>query len=679
MVSTRRQSRARTGIEEDPNRVIAVVTGANRQVYLLSPGGYGFGICQQLLTNLSLPSSVPMRASTPQQSALAPSLQHLLQSPKSAEPTKSSPPNTTLTIILACRSETKALEARDRLIFGHLEELAKRKKEGKVGEKPGWREGLRIEWEGLDLDSPGGKYGALAFCEKLGEKYPHITTLYLNAGMGAFAGLSYYKFIKQICLEGMLVALSQPNYNEEIQGATTEDGERGLVWATNVLAPYIMVKELIPLLRRSPVDLPFSPRVIYTSSGTAWYSKLAKHPLDDYMLLDYPSTYGASKYMGDLAMAALDKEYGEVESEGDAGSTRKGRGEENVREVRVLTVDPGCVATNFFAAGLGTIMWWVKIKMFFNWCLFYFARLIGSPYHPVYASEGALPMLYAALIPALYLLPPSPPAPAQKYKVISTRWGKTKVGYGEVDQWERAEEEGLGRGVVERYLIATLNGVHAGKQGNDIRELHAKLSQTINHPIQPPIYRPIPPSTSISNSIASTGMPPPAPASSWNTPPPNTGFFLSGSPLGGVNGEGGFHPTGGGMGTNGVNGGFGFGDNEEEVGGAEGAWPSVPLPNRAFAPQPAYPSDSQNQYPSNPYPTGEPLNHSNGPGAGGGGATDVGAGGQQGAMEEERPYHAAVLPVKASPKDTGGFTEDAFKPLLESSERDQWGGFRQDR
>ncbi|WVQ73233.1 hypothetical protein IAR50_002799 [Cryptococcus sp. DSM 104548] len=438
MVSTRRQSKVRTGVQEDPNRVIAVVTGAN--------SGYGFGICQELLTELSLPSSVPMRASTPQKTALAPSLQHLLHSPNSTEPTHSSPPDTTLTIILACRSEKKALEARDLLISGHLEELAKRRKEGKIGEKAGWREGLRIEWEGLDLDSPGGQNGVLGFCERLGEIYPHITTLYLNAGMGAFSGLSYYKFIKQICLEGLPIALSQPYFNEEIQGVRTKDGERGLVWGTNVLAPYIMVKELVPLLRRSPVDLPFSPRVIYTSSGTAWYSKLAENPLDDYMLLDYPNTYGASKYMGDLAMTVLDKEYGE-------GTVETGSGGEKDRVVRVLAVDPGCVATNFFAAGLGTIMWWAKIKMFFYWCSFYLARLVGSPYHPVYASEGALPMLYAALIPALYLLPPSPPAPAQKYRVISTRWGQTKVGYGEVDEWERAEEEGLGRGVVDKCEV----------------------------------------------------------------------------------------------------------------------------------------------------------------------------------------------------------------------------------
>lgn len=62
-------------------------------------------------------------------------------------------------------------------------------------------------------------------------------------------------------------------------------------------------------------------------------------------------------------------------------------------------------------------------------------------------------------------------------------------------------------------------------------------------------------------------------------------------------------------------------------------------------------------------------------------------------MERERPYHANVLPVKASPKDTGGFEQDAFRPLWASSAGTQgqgmkggnvpttadWGGFTGER
>lgn len=40
---------------------------------------------------------------------------------------------------------------------------------------------------------------------------------------------------------------------------------------------------------------------------------------------------------------------------------------------------------------------------------------------------------------------------------------------------------------------------------------------------------------------------------------------------------------------------------------------------------------------------------------------------------EQIPYHASVLPVKASPKETGGFGDDAFKPLWEGSTQKQKG------
>lgn len=41
--------------------------------------------------------------------------------------------------------------------------------------------------------------------------------------------------------------------------------------------------------------------------------------------------------------------------------------------------------------------------------------------------------------------------------------------------------------------------------------------------------------------------------------------------------------------------------------------------------------------------------------------------------QEEIPYHAEVLPVKASPKGGGGFGDDAFKPLLQSPIQKQKG------
>jgi hypothetical protein len=49
--------------------------------------------------------------------------------------------------------------------------------------------------------------------------------------------------------------------------------------------------------------------------------------------------------------------------------------------------------------------------------------------------------------------------------------------------------------------------------------------------------------------------------------------------------------------------------------------------------------------------------------------------GQNDRDRRERPYHAEVLPVKASPVNTNGFAEDAFKPLWSSAQPKQNGGF----
>lgn len=143
--------------DHDPHRVIALVTGAN--------SGYGLGICHQLLSNLSLPSTVPIPASTPQPTALAPSMRDSIPS-NSLRPTKTSVPDTTLTLILACRSGAKAQEAIDMLWKKHKSDLEKRKKKG-LAVKKGWLEGLRIVWEGVNLDSPGGTNGILAFTERV--------------------------------------------------------------------------------------------------------------------------------------------------------------------------------------------------------------------------------------------------------------------------------------------------------------------------------------------------------------------------------------------------------------------------------------------------------------------------------------------------------------------------------
>jgi 3-keto steroid reductase len=178
---------------------------------------------------------------------------------------------------------------------------------------------------------------------------------------------------------------------------------------------------------------------VYTSSIEAEAESLDKAPLDDYQLLAYETSYRPSKYMGDLIVTQLDRELGaEPKGEGKGSSTRP---------IRVISAEPGCVATNIAVAGLGAWAWLVQIKWICYWLSFYIANLLGSKHHPVYATEGAAPMLYAALVADTFLLPASR-QPGPKVHVVSHRRGPATVQYGEVDQWEANAD--VARGLAER-------------------------------------------------------------------------------------------------------------------------------------------------------------------------------------------------------------------------------------
>lgn len=143
--------------------------------------GFGLGICQQLLTNLSLPPDEPIPVSVPQASALGPSQRHLLDSPRSTKHISSSS-LPVLTLVLACRSGPRAEEARRVLLEGHELELEVRARQG-MPVRRGWREGLKIIWEAVDLDSLSGPHGVIQFCARMSDTCVRYDRMRLMPGI----------------------------------------------------------------------------------------------------------------------------------------------------------------------------------------------------------------------------------------------------------------------------------------------------------------------------------------------------------------------------------------------------------------------------------------------------------------------------------------------------------------
>ncbi|WWC62573.1 uncharacterized protein I303_105170 [Kwoniella dejecticola CBS 10117] len=185
-------------------------------------------------------------------------------------------------------------------------------------------------------------------------------------------------------------------------------------------------------------------------------------------------------------------------------------------------------------------------------------------------------------------------------------------------------------------LLATFSKDLRGEQGDNIRDLQAKLAQTLNNPIPYQQHRPIPPPavSTTSNNGGGPFIPPPAPASSWNTPPAGTQFLFSSSPQPKSFSKG-FLPSP----SNGNS------TLTASMKKDSGFLPTT-IPERDERP-------SNRNHNDHSYEDDDLDDNGN------------------------RPYHASVLPVEASPKETNGFVEDAFRPIWDGKEKDQWSGFKQ--
>jgi hypothetical protein len=161
-------------------------------------------------------------------------------------------------------------------------------------------------------------------------------------------------------------------------------------------------------------------------------------------------------------------------------------------------------------------------------------------------------------------------------------------------------------------LISTLNGgMHVGKQAADLKELHAALAQTLQ---QRPAqsHRPIPPTTKL-GPHSDGPVPPPPPVSSWN-------HAVSPPPV---------HQLSG----NNWTGGMGNSPRQVATSAQQAPLTSVPFTGKrttGFTPPPP---------------------------------------------PEKRPHHDDVLPSNASPLETAGFSQDAFRPLWDKQPKSPYQGF----
>ena len=217
---------------------------------LITCSGLGFGICERLLLQLS--QSVPSD-SLPQ--AFSASLDSGTTS-SNEQPT----PNA-LTLILACRSRERALEARSNLLVGlQAENLRRRLLSPGLDDEYSRKflESLVIDFVPLDL---GIVDGVFAFCDTVNKtyvqwlyvglklilflmlhRYPYISHIFCNAGTGSFGGVDWFGAFVQLCSHP-LDAFTNPTFKIQYSGVMSKDNF-GWVWQCNVFGHYLMVRNV---------------------------------------------------------------------------------------------------------------------------------------------------------------------------------------------------------------------------------------------------------------------------------------------------------------------------------------------------------------------------------------------------------------------------------------------------
>ncbi|KAJ2928014.1 hypothetical protein H1R20_g9084, partial [Candolleomyces eurysporus] len=377
------------------SKPIVIVTGAN--------GGVGYGICQRLLIQLT--SQIPSD-SLPQD---------FEDASLSGRPQK----YTGLTLIMACRSVSRAQKARTELLQffdSHIQKIQSTAEYDGHAEE--FKKNLSIEVEYVDLASIKT---VLEFAKRVNQKYPYISHLMCNAGLASFSGLDPKLLLHQLFTDPK-GAVTTPLYYSQHSGELSIDG-LGWVWQCNVFSHFSMFRELQPSLSRSPNG---PARVIWCSSIEAspkFYSP------DDWQLRSTEHSYESSKYQIDLISTTLDRLA--------LSSSSSSPNASNSAITRHFISQPGVCHTNVAHALVGPFLDFCKLMVF------YFVRLLGSTQHPISPIKSAIASVHLALVPLTYLTFFSDAkTPPVRYGAESDRWGTERVGISPVRAWLANEGEG---------------------------------------------------------------------------------------------------------------------------------------------------------------------------------------------------------------------------------------------
>lgn len=194
---------------------------------------------------------------------------------------------------------------------------------------------------------------------ELNNNYQEINYFYVNAAQGVYDGIDWFGAVKEVC-SNPIKAVTYPTYKIQKVGIKSKDG-MGLVFQANVFGPYYLIRKLLPQLSKG-------------KGKVVWISSIMSDPkylsMNDLELLQSDCSYEGSKRLLDLLHLASYKkllnEYG----------------------INQYVVHPGIFTSHSFFKYLNIFTYYGMLL------LFYFARLLGSPWHNIDGYKAANAPIY---------------------------------------------------------------------------------------------------------------------------------------------------------------------------------------------------------------------------------------------------------------------------------------------
>ena len=285
----------------------------------------------------------------------------------------------------------------------------------------------RVKLEGVLVDMTK-LLTVKALAEDLLTRGQRLDAVVWNAGLAGWSGLDYPTAIWQMVTD-LVHACTYPTYpraqvglvaDRQLGPAPSGDGKRatgdepklGQIFLSNVFGHYMLTHWLSPLL-------PPSSRVIWIGSVSAVPDSF---DTNDVQCLRSPMPYEGSKRLTDYLVLTS-----ELASTRPYVSSFFHTGQQQQRPRMYLT-HPGVAGTSI--SGLN---WLLK---FFMFAVFYLARFLGSPWHPIQPYKGAISAVFAALAPFSQL-------PDQEEREGKGKWGSATGRSGD-ERVARTETEGWG-------------------------------------------------------------------------------------------------------------------------------------------------------------------------------------------------------------------------------------------